>query len=45
MLKSNDLVFSNFKINEKSLSFKINDEEKFELLFFFKKRQFSKSFY
>ncbi len=37
MLKSNDLVFSNFKINEKSLSFKINDEEKFELLFFSKK--------
>ena len=37
MLKSNDLVFSNFKINEKSLSFKINNEEKFELLFFSKK--------
>ena len=37
LLKSNDLDFSNFKINEKSLSFKINDEEKFELLFFSKK--------
>ena len=37
LMKDNKLDFSNFKINEKNLIFKINDLEKFELLFFSKK--------
>ncbi len=40
ILKENELKYSNFKINEKSLSFKINDLEKFELIFFSKKDNF-----
>ena len=37
LMKENKLDFSNFKINEKNLVFKVNDLEKFELLFFSKK--------
>ncbi len=37
LLKNNNLNFSNFKINEKNLSFSVDDIEKFELLFFAKK--------
>ncbi len=37
LLKDNNLDYSNFKINKKTLSFKVNDKEKFELLFFSKK--------
>ena len=37
LLKNNNLNFSNFKINEKNLSFSVDDIEKFELLFFEKK--------
>ena len=37
LLKENNLFYSDFKINKKSLAFKINDLEKFELLFFSKK--------
>tara|TARA_B100001057_G_scaffold349732_1_gene351191 strand:+ start:250 stop:1794 length:1545 start_codon:yes stop_codon:yes gene_type:complete len=37
LLKENNIVYSDFKINNKNLSFKINDIEKFELLFFSKK--------
>tara|TARA_Y100000591_G_scaffold298354_1_gene290094 strand:+ start:292 stop:1836 length:1545 start_codon:yes stop_codon:yes gene_type:complete len=37
LLKDNGLDYSNFKIKKKSLSFKINDLEKFELFFFSKK--------
>ena len=37
LLKENNLKYENFKIIEKKLSFKIDDLEKFELLFFQKK--------
>ena len=37
LLKDNDLDYSNFEINEKRLTFLLNDIEKFELLFFSKK--------
>ncbi len=37
LMKENKLDFSNFKINEKNLVFKVNDLEKFEFLFFSKK--------
>ena len=40
ILKENEIKYSNFKIKEKSLSFKINDLEKFELIFFSKKDNF-----
>ena len=40
LLKSNNLNYSNFKINEKNLSFSLNDIEKFKLLFFLKKDNF-----
>ena len=44
LLKENNINFTNFKINNKNFSFKINEFEKFELIFF-KKRQFSKFIY
>ena len=37
LLKENNLKYENFKIIEKKLSLKINDLEKFELIFFSKK--------
>ena len=37
ILRDNNLNYSEFKINKKSLSFKINDFDKFELIFFSKK--------
>ncbi len=37
LLKDNNLNYSDFKINNKALNFKVNDIEKFELLFFSKK--------
>ncbi len=37
LLKENNLNYSNFKINNKSLNFKVDDLKKFELLFFSKK--------
>ena len=37
LLKENNLNYSNFTIDEKKLSFSINDPEKFEVLFFSKK--------
>ena len=37
LLKENDIKYNNFKINEKSLTFKVNDIEKLKLLFFSKK--------
>ncbi len=37
LLKSNNLNFSDFEIKDNALNFKINDYEKFELLFFKKK--------
>ena len=37
LLKENNLIYKNFKINNKSLVFEINDIEKFELLFLSKK--------
>ncbi len=37
LLKDNDLVYSEFKIDNQKFTFKINDKEKFELLFFSKK--------
>ena len=40
LLKENNLKYENFKIVEKKLSFKIDDLEKFELLFFSKKDNF-----
>jgi len=36
LLKDNNLNYLNFKINEKNLSFSLNDIEKFKLLFFSK---------
>ena len=40
LLKKNNLNYSNFKINEKNLSFSLNDIEKFKLLLFSKKDNF-----
>ena len=40
LLKGNNLNYSNFKINDKNLSFSLNDIEKFKLLFFSKKDNF-----
>ena len=37
LLRENDLNYTDFKINKKNLTFKINDLEKFELLFFSRK--------
>ena len=37
LLKENNLNYKNFKINEKNLSFSINNTKKFELLFYSKK--------
>ena len=37
LLKDNNLDYSDFKINDKTLTFKVNDLEKFELIFFSKK--------
>ena len=37
LLKKNNLSYSNFKINDKNLSLKINDIDKFDLLFYSKK--------
>ncbi len=37
ILRDNNLNYSEFKIDKKSLSFKINDFDKFELIFFSKK--------
>ena len=37
MLKENQLEYSDFKINDKTLIFKTNNIEKFELLFYSKK--------
>ena len=37
LLKNNSLTYSNFKIEEDSLSLKVSDIEKFELIFFSKK--------
>jgi len=37
LLKDNNLIYSDFKINENNFSFKINDLEKFKLVFFSKK--------
>ena len=44
LLKDNGLDYSEFKINDKVLIFKILDVNKFDLLFF-QKRQPSKSLY
>ena len=40
LLKDNNFNYSNFKINEKNLSFSLNNIEKFKLLFFSKKDNF-----
>ena len=40
MLRDNKLDYSNFKINDKKLIFKVTDQAKFELLFFSKKDNF-----
>ena len=40
LLKDNGLKYSNFKINNDSLTFQIKDLEKFELIFFSKKENF-----
>ncbi|MEC7179711.1 MAG: protein translocase subunit SecD [Pseudomonadota bacterium] len=37
ILKDNNLEYSDFKIKDKSLTFKVNDKEKFNFLFFSKK--------
>ena len=37
LLKDNDLDYTDFKIKDKTLSFKVNDIKKFELLFYSKK--------
>ena len=37
LLRKNNLNFTDFKINKKNLTFKINDLEKFELFFFSRK--------
>ncbi len=37
LLKDNNLDYTNFEINDKTLSFKVNNIEKFELIFFSKK--------
>ena len=38
LLKENKLNYSNFKITNKSLIFKLDDYEKFETIFFFKEK-------
>ena len=38
LMKDNDVNYTDFKIGNKDLSFKINDLEKFKLIFFSKKR-------
>ncbi len=38
LLNDNNLDYTNFKINKNILSLKVNDIEKFELLFFSKKK-------
>ena len=38
LLKENNIKFNNFKINNSSLNFTVDDLDKFELVFFFKKR-------
>ena len=40
LLRENNLNYSNFKIKDKILSFKLDDTEKFELLFFSKEDNF-----
>ena len=40
LLKSNNLVYSDFRINDEDLIFSLNDIEKFKLLFFSKKDNF-----
>ena len=40
LLKDNNLNYSNFKINDKDLTFSLNDIEKFKLLLFSKKDNF-----
>ncbi len=40
LLRENNLNYSNFKIKDKTLSFKLDDTEKFELLFFSKEDNF-----
>ena len=40
LLKDNSLNYSNFKINEKNLTFSLNNIEKFKLLLFSKKDNF-----
>ena len=37
LLKDNNLDYKNFEIDDKTLSFKVNNIEKFELIFFSKK--------
>ena len=37
LLKKNDLSYTDFKVNKNTLSLRVSDIEKFELLFFFKK--------
>jgi Preprotein translocase subunit SecD len=44
LMKENKLNFSNFKIDKKNLVFKVNNLEKFELLFFSKKDNFVNSY-
>ena len=39
LLNDNDLDYTNFKINKDILSLKVSDIEKFELLFFSKKKK------
>ena len=40
-LKENKLDYSNFVVNDKSLIFNIDNPEKFELIFFFKRGKFN----
>ena len=44
LLKDNNLDYSNFKINEKDLTFSLNDIEKFKILLFSKKDNFLNPF-
>jgi len=37
LMKDNDLIFTDFKIKDKKLFFRVSDQKKFELLFFSKK--------
>ena len=45
LLKDNDINYSNFEINQKNLTFTLDNLEKFELLFFSKKDKYFESFY